>query len=80
MAEVGNAAAIFSPHFFVFAARPHRQPTPARAGVTFPPASGERHLPPLPAGQRPGQAGEHCPHPASIRAAARTTIAVEKSS
>lgn len=27
MAEVGNAAAIFSPHFFVFAARPHQQPT-----------------------------------------------------
>lgn len=53
------------------------QPMP---GVTFPPASGERHLPPLPAGQGPGQAGEHCPHPASIRAAARTTIAVEKSS
>lgn len=28
MAEVGNAATIFSPHFFVFAAHPHQQPTP----------------------------------------------------
>lgn len=44
------------------------------------PVRRERRLPPLPAGQRPGQAGERCLHPASISAAARTTVAVEKSS
>jgi len=52
-------------------------PTTGHLSVSQP-ASGERRLP-LPAGQGPGQAGQRCPHPTSIRATARTTMAVEKS-
>lgn len=72
MAEAGNTAAIFSPHFFVFTARPHQQPTPPHTGHHLSashPVSPERHLPPLPVGQGPGQAGKRCPHPTSVGAA-----------
>lgn len=52
--------------------------------VTFPPpilrAGSDACLPPLPAGRGPGQAGARCLHPAPIGTAARTTVAVEKSS
>lgn len=74
MAEAGNTTAIFSPHFFLFTARPHQQPTlpHTEAGghlSAFHPVSPERCLPPLPVGQGPGPAGKCCLHPMSIYAA-----------
>lgn len=72
MAEAGNTAPIFSPHFFVFTACPHQQPTLPHTRHHLSashPVSPERHLPPLPVGQGLGQAGKRCPHPTSVGAA-----------
>lgn len=62
---------------------PISSPLRPALGVTFPPpvlraGRDDRRLCLQDRGR--GKAGEHCAHPAAIGAAARTTVAVEKSS